>query len=315
MHGNISTAPTIKQPSSRHLTKLGTVLGVPVLYVGLGDCSEQSYLAELMDVAAERQAVTEALRQLPIHDAFARYEIEYSTARELSSLTRRGVKEFEEGTTHYWYHTPLLCPKILATVFGYRPRNAYKTWKVAEMGFGNGALIYQMLAHLNTKATREDIKCGVARVYAFETSQKAFNRLDDWGDWDGGRIWKGHGRVQDHAMANRTIKVDTAFLSYFVDRDDDQRATFKASVGILKPKGRLVLEGLFPCVLTDSNGVSYGKANVTRGEDAVKDIQLVVAEFKRLGMTLHQVMVGTRLVYSLDGPEVLPTYILVFEKV
>ncbi|MEI7709421.1 MAG: hypothetical protein WCI76_01765, partial [bacterium] len=107
----------------------------------------------------------------------------------------------------------------------------------------------------------------------------------------------------------------TVFLSYFVDRDCDQRATFEKTGKILQSGGHCILEGLFPCVLKDSNGVSYGTANVTRGINAMEDIELVVAEFAQLGISLGRTIISERLVYSMDGPEVLPSFILIFKKI
>ena len=115
-------------------------------------------------------------------------------------------------------------------------------------------------------------------------------------------------------MAKVTGQFDTIFLSYFVDRDSNQRGTFEKSVGLLREGGTLVLEGLFPCVLSDSSGISYGMPNVTRGVSAEEDIELVSSELRRLGMKVPRIVAAERFVYSLDGPEVLSSHTLIFEK-
>jgi hypothetical protein len=107
------------------------------------------------------------------------------------------------------------------------------------------------------------------------------------------------------------------FLSYFVDRDADQQGTFDASVSALCAGGRIVLEGLFPAKLTDSLGTMYASQQsrmVTVGDSATDDVKRVVEYFQSKGVTLERIAVGERLVYSLDGFELLPSLYLVLQK-
>lgn len=238
----------------------------------------------LEKIEEKRRAVTEALRKLQISGPEERYNLEYLTASELAELT--GVACKFTGT-HYWFNSPVLDENFLRGIVS-------PDKKILDVGAGNGTLL------------RKLIKLGIAReqLTGVDISGKAVERIRE----TGARAF--HGTVS----AVTDSGYGTVFLSYFVDRDSDQRGTFERTTELLTPSGVVVLEGLFPCVLSDSNGVSYGTANVTKGNDALEDIQLVVTDFVRLGITLQKVVVGQRLVYSLDGPEVLPFYILIFKK-
>jgi SAM-dependent methyltransferase len=164
--------------------------------------------------------------------------------------------------------------------------------------------------------SRERDRFRYGDLTGIDISTTAIKRLTEKPKYEDGPFPKFRGfcgTIKDAGLSEGS--QDIIFLSYFVDRDSDQRGTFEESVRILRSGGRIVLEGLFPCKLVDSKGVSYGTANVTKGQDAVEDIQLVIAEFKRLGATPVIVGVGQRLVYSIDGSEVLPSYILVFKKI
>ena len=246
---------------------------------------------ELRRIAEQRKQVTEACKNLTLQSPQARYDLEYSTASELARLT--GVGSRFKGT-HYWFWSPVLDQGFLSPILcGYKRQHNGHAPRVMEVGAGNGALLRQI----------NRLGVGSRLLHSIDISPMAIQRTNEMGV----------SSLQGTLASNREVigSVPMVFLSYFVDRDSDQRATFRESSRICCHT--LVLEGLFPCVLSDSSGVSYGRANVTRGEDALEDIQLVVGELTGLGMSLKKVVVGQRLVYSLDGPEVLPSYILVFK--
>ncbi len=235
-------------------------------------------------VARDRRAMTEALRKLEITEPEARYDFEYSTARELRALTGVPVSF---GGTHYWFDSPVLQGKFLQSIISES--------KVLDVGAGNGTLL------------RKLVSLGISpdRLTGVDISQKAVDRIREIG------AQAFHGTI---SVVPDTL-YSTIFLSYFVDRDADQKATFTRTAELLSPNGVVVLEGLFPCVLEDSNGVLYGTSNVTKGCNAEEDIALVAAEFHQLGLLLEKRLDGERQVYSLDGPEALPSYTLVFKKI
>ena len=249
-------------------------------------------------IAAERRAVTEILRSDKLHalqSADVRYNIEYMTANELTELTEMPNPCRFEGT-HYWHWTPLLDEDLLRDILG-KPLPIEKThsgpW-ILELGAGNGTLLKKL----------KEMGYNGACMVGVDISKVGVDRIKE----------AGFVGFTDLKPLHLGSNPDVVFLSYFVDRDSDQRGTFERVVGILRPRGTLVLEGLFPCVMTDSNGNTYGNANVTKGNDTIEDIELVVAELGRLDMHLKRVIVGERLVYSLDGAEILPSYTLVFKK-
>lgn len=248
----------------------------------------------LARIAHEREKATIALRKLQISNPKARYDLEYSTAVELATTT--GVA-CEFSGTHYWSYSPnLLEWSFFKEVTGERPDEL----RILEVGAGNGDYLC---------ALREFRGCSSHLMTGIDISGMAIIRLREKG------FEAVQGTVAVLPERLRNYNKDLIFLSYFVDRDSDQRSTFEISSSLLRIGGTLVLEGLFPCVLEDSNGVSYGIANVTQGLSAEEDIGLVVAEFIRLGLKLKKRIDGERYVYSLDGPEVLPSYTLVFKKI
>lgn len=113
--------------------------------------------------------------------------------------------------------------------------------------------------------------------------------------------------------------VGALFLSYFIDRDSDQRGTLDVAAQLVSSAGQIILEGLFPVKPFDSMGVRYADEAtlLTAGESAGDDVRRVVeymATRDGARLTLSKIAVGERLVYSLDGFERLPSISLVFEK-
>ncbi|HYV33232.1 MAG TPA: class I SAM-dependent methyltransferase [Candidatus Limnocylindria bacterium] len=251
------------------------------------DLTTEERLEEFRTAMSEREVVRRLRQRQGLVDPpgpIARYDLEYSNAGAF-------CREARFKGTHYWFWTPLLDHlDLIGPVW----KVSHQPW-VLEVGAGNGELLLALRRWYIGQ-----------RISAVETSEVAVKRIRKLG------FAAYQGRLENLSLSRDFY--DLLFLSYFVDRDQDQRGTFITSVGLLKKGGTLVLEGLFPCVLADSNGISYGQANVTKGDDAVEDISLVVNEFESLGASLHRVVVGQRLVCSLDGAEVLPSYTLVFKK-
>jgi len=234
----------------------------------------------------ERKVVTEALRKLEITGPEARYNLEYSTAAELAMLT--GVECRFTGT-YYWFDTPVLEEDFLRGIIN-------PSEKILDVGAGNGTLLKKLIKR----------SLFPSQLVGVDISRKAVERIRE----TGARVF--HGTIS----AVKDGEFGTIFLSYFVDRDSDQRGTFVKSAEILIPGGLVILEGCFPCELTSPAGFKNGVANVTQGRDAEEDIQLVIAEFAKLGLTLKDRWDGQRFVYSLDGPEILPSTIFVnLEKI
>jgi len=109
----------------------------------------------------------------------------------------------------------------------------------------------------------------------------------------------------------------TLFLSYFVDRDNNQCATFEQASRVLLPGGQIILEGLLPVKMQDSLGTDYSEGGgppITPGISAAGDIEAISNFFSARACKLTKVVLGERLVYSLDGFERLPSIFMVFRK-
>ena len=109
------------------------------------------------------------------------------------------------------------------------------------------------------------------------------------------------------------------FLSYFVDRDADQKGTFNAAIQKLDNNGVIVLEGLFPVCACDSLGGVYaaGDTTITRGKSAADDIKRIVdylGERSADTLKLTKIITAERLVYSLDGFEILPSVFICLRR-
>ena len=268
------------------VARIRSTFKIPVYITSVSDDDYK----EMKRVAKEREIVTQAMRKFSIEGPEARYDMEYSTAAELTVITQVPC---EFIGTHYWFWSPILDSILLSSIIG---KENIGEKMILDVGAGNGTLIQAL----------QSIGSDGRLIMGIDISSKAIDRIRETG------ATAIHGSLTNQI---RTIpKSDLIFLSYFVDRDRDQLGTFREAARLLNRGGTLVLEGLFPCVMTDSSGVSYGAANVTQGHDEVEDMQLIVAELAKLGVGLKRIIIGKRFVYSLDGSEILPTNILVFNK-
>ena len=253
----------------------------------------------------KRFGFTSELRNQSFKNSKDRYDLEYLLRGEV--FFGQGENSPIDEETHYWYYSPILEEKILDLivsseqcaddgVFMHQEMRHFINRNIIDIGCGNGALLKKLL----------EIGIPKTNLFGIDISDTSVQRVYELG------IKAYKGPIQNlHWEQNSTSIV---FLSYFVDRDSDQKATFETSARILHQGGLLILEGLFPCVLKDSNGISYGQSNITKGKDPVEDIMCVVEKFKQLKLSLNRIIVGQRLVYSLDGSEVLPSYTLIFQK-
>ncbi len=226
----------------------------------------------------EREVLrTLLLRSLPLGiTPSERYNVEYEFRHEL------------EGSLYSFdSHIFSLLEEIL--------KNCSKRSIIIDAGAGNG----QLLKYIR--------QLGFYNLIGIDISSKSIDLIEKFG------INCFCGRIESSPVMYNSI--DILFLSYFIDRDSDQARTFIHSINLLKRNGTLVIEGLFPCVLVDSNGVNYGPANVTRGKDALEDIFLAINFLEREGLKLTKMIRGNRKVFSLDGLEELSSDILIFKKI
>jgi len=112
---------------------------------------------------------------------------------------------------------------------------------------------------------------------------------------------------------------DIAYLSYFIDYDTNQAATFNATIDLIKPGGRIVLEGLFPVrPFALLENITETFSFITRGVTVEEDIVLVMESFIQLGkakgrnVRLEKVVKTHRFVHSHYGFRRLPSHFLTF---
>ena len=123
------------------------------------------------------------------------------------------------------------------------------------------------------------------------------------------------GRIETLPIAPETF--DICFLSYFVDYDTNQYATFASAIQKTKRGGRIILEGLFLC--TSFGLLPHDRetlAFVIKGNSAAEDLELVAHAFQRAGaeqgrdVQIERITTGKRYVYSHYGLRTLPSYFL-----
>ena len=252
---------------------------------------------EELDTVSKQISLQEMVRDR-LTDPVSRYNIEYSTSDELSLIIKSRIQY--QGT-HYRFLSPVQNTEFLESLVQDMKNSCGKTslYTVVDVGCGNGALLdkYSNL-----------FKRDKARLYGVDISSKSATYTAS--TVPGSETYAG-------AFTDEGCDVGEAsliFLSYFIDRDQNQMRTLLKAYETLQTGGMVVIEGLFPCVLEDSNGVVYGSANITKGETASEDIVLVVRACEEMGFRLQKIVCGNRFVYSLDGFEDLPSYTLVFTK-
>lgn len=125
------------------------------------------------------------------------------------------------------------------------------------------------------------------------------------------------GRLEDLDIPKKSF--DLAYLSYFIDYDTDQKATFTAALELVRSGGKIVLEGWFPVrpfALLEKDHDTF--AFVTKGRSAEEDVCLVADSFHMLGkdigreVRLTQVLRTHRFVQSHYGFNELPSFFLTF---
>lgn len=248
----------------------------------------------------------------PGERAVARYEVEYANGQELAAMLEStdlqkpevDVEAVLNKRCNYTYWTPLMNPDVFKTLTNIDPDEMRKLDSIVDVGAGSGDLI------------RTLIKWGVnpQRVLGVDISSTSSQRITELG------CQSRCGRFDEVVSSNDSF--DLIFLSYFIDRDANQTNTFLRTLQSLKISGTLVLEGLFPCIPIDPNGLVYSNPEntITRGNSTQEDIALVISAFKEISTSLDMniEIIGTgsgeREVYSRDDKETLPSDIIVVKR-
>lgn len=244
--------------------------------------------------------------------AAVRYEVEYANGSELAQMFAEegevvgvDVAAILDGGCNYTYWTPLMDREAFAALTDIDPNELRNIGNIVDVGAGSGDLIKTFIGW----GVNPDQILGV------DISPTSTARINELG------CAARCGRFSD--VVEPTDQSSLTLLSYFIDRDADQMATFERALQTMQIGGTLVLEGLFPCESVDPNGQIYANSSttVTRGNTAEEDIRLVIDAWQRLAqqfgieIVITKVGSGSREVYSRDGYEELSSDIIVAKRV
>lgn len=202
---------------------------------------------------------------------------------------------------NYMYINSLLFKKDFETITGFTSKEVSRM-KIIDVGAGSNELL--RFLHTELHVQKENL---------FGSDVSSVSREIVLKDGFLGHI----GRLEDIAFSKNSF--DLVFLSYFIDYDTNQKKTFDESIKIVRPGGKIILEGKFPSspfglMDTDKNSLDF----VTKGNDIIEDIDLVYQAFSQIGklenkkILLERIVQSDRYVYSHYGLCKLPSYFLVF---
>lgn len=217
------------------------------------------------------------------------------------AIARAYDTEYAGKRPSYGYASAILFPEGFSRITGMLPAQAPQM-RILDVGAGSNEFLRFCRDELSIPSEQlvaSDISpgsCAIATQDGFECRT---------------------GRLE--TLGFPAASFDLIYLSYFIDYDTDQSATFTAAIELLKSGGRLVLEGWFPVrpfalLPKDREKISF----ITRGNTADEDIQLVAGACAELGtakgknIQFVQVLKTHRFVQSHYGFNKLPSYFLTF---
>jgi SAM-dependent methyltransferase len=206
----------------------------------------------------------------------------------------------EADRPHYRYSSALLTLAGLEYVTGY-PSASLKQFKIIDIGAGGAQLLCFLLD--TAEVPKEQLSgCDISRESSELIKREGFHGYC--------------GRVENIQFPKNNF--DLVFLSYFIDYDMNQEATFKEAVAIAKSGGKIILEGLFPCRpfgVLDNDKEKH--VFVTKGKSAAGDIARVVEAFQSFAakqekkILIEKLIAGWRYIYNDRGMNKLPSYFIV----
>lgn len=335
---NFAITPEVKALSFR--SKFPTHLCIPNEdIVALYDFTDRegfgfAYLGPISDANLERfyqenarkEKYAQALKSLVSAGsqdndyAVSRYDIDYGTLQydpfktvlsrlspETWDLEESNLEAAFFAATNYSFYSALIDPVVSPRIVD--PSLFQKAKIILDVGCGNG----QLLDFLH-----KDLGVPKDRLQGIDISNASISLLKQSGySVTLGSLPQVAEKQGQDFLADKSIGI--MFLSYFIDRDADQRATFNSVIRKLEPGGAIILEGLFPVRPVDSLGGVYSTEErlITRGQSVSDDVERLVQYFNdnsNGAIKLQKIVVGERLVYSLDGFEILPSVFLCFRR-
>ncbi|OGI76011.1 hypothetical protein A3C67_01425 [Candidatus Nomurabacteria bacterium RIFCSPHIGHO2_02_FULL_42_19] len=236
------------------------------------------------------------------------YDIEYVDILDLGQLIneQRGggiLSEFSKfkGKCHYGFLNALLVWNGLTLISGYT-RNELKKKEICDVGSGSGELEEHLLS-LGVTGTH---------LHSVDVSRASIERQKRLGI----NVYEG-----TIGILPATLRFDIIFLSYFIDYDNNQLATFASAIEHANRGAKIILEGRLPARFLVGQSDQQASNTVTRGRFAFEDARLISQAFDNLAhkvsrtAKLERLVVGSRYVYSHFGFSRLPSYFLVFKVV
>lgn len=211
-------------------------------------------------------------------------------------------REYENRDSTYGYASAILSKEGFELITGVEAEAA-SLLRILDVGAGSNEFL---------RFCRDSLGISSEQLHGADVSRASIDIIE-------ADQFTGHlGRLESLDLPPKSF--DLIFLSYFIDYDTDQAATFHAAIDSVQDGGRIVIEGLFPVrpfalLEKDANTHSF----ITKGESAVGDIELVREAFTLLGrekgrvVSLERVMKTHRFVHSHYGFHRLPSYFLTFK--
>lgn len=189
-------------------------------------------------------------------------------------------EEYKNG--EYAYLSPLLTRTGFENVVGIDTEEV-RNLRIIDIGAGSGEFL---------RFCKDALHVPAANLYAVDVSKESIALAKRDG------IAGGVGRIENLQIPPSSF--DIAYLSYFIDYDSNQQATFDATLNLLKDGGLMVIEGWFPVrpfALSphDKNSLSF----ITKGRTTEEDITLIYNYLQTKGsISLVRALQGKRYVQS-----------------
>lgn len=250
----------------------------------------------------ELKALIQSFRVFSVNKIVSKIYKTSATSGE--AITKMYDVEYGGNRPNYMYLNSLLYKSKLELITGYRA-DEIKEMKILDVGAGSNELLRFCHGELGIPSEQ---------LYGSDISIASKNIIVGDG-------FQGYaGRLEGLALPENYF--DLIFLSYFIDYDTDQEATFRSAIKKARTGGKIVLEGLFPVRylgLLEKDKDNY--RFVTKGNSAVEDISLICNSFFKLSkeqdkkIIVEKIVRARRYISNRLGLNRRPSYFIVFKVV
>lgn len=230
-----------------------------------------------------------------------------SQSYKIATTSRRAISamydaEYGGMTANYAYLNLLLCPDGLEQVTASPRFSLSNDAQIVDVGAGSGELL-RYLHH--------ERRIGSERLHGCDLSARSCDIIRRDG-------FTPHlGRLEEVGLCDDAF--DVVFLSYFVDYDTDQRATFDAAIRAVRRSGRIVFEGCLPSRPAGLLRSERSKCTfVTRGGSEMEDAELICQYVQQRGeqegkpVSDINILSAERYLFNRRGLRKLPSTFITF---